>query len=408
MILYKRNAQGKPIFWEIHKSPTGIIQVHYGLVGKEGHFEQINTHRKIDDEIASQIKAKRKEGYKTVQDLYDNAPLIVSGDSLYKYLDTYLPKFNTHEDGKFIPMLCKTLEDNKPFEKGTYFGQWKINGERCIITASIERNLFELVKLHYRSREGVDWTDKLSYLDDILIPAIPSTLIDLMLEEGVGLDGELYLPGYGINEINSFIKNIEVPQHYKLQYWLYDICIENMSAINRQSLLRKNFSKYAINSVFNTKGCIFTKEDHLNNTNRLVLLDNDTVDNINMAIGLRDKYISLGFEGLVIREKSAEYQFGGRRNNSMLKFKKKEDGLFEIIDIVPEGIKRSNLGKFVLRNDINDELFECTYNASHSSQEEILINKNKYIGKKVLVEYRERSGCSQVPFHAKAVKIKSE
>lgn len=408
MILYKRNSNNKPIFWEIHKSPTGVIQVHYGLVGKEGHFEQINTHRKIDDEIASQIKAKRKEGYKTVQDLYDNAPLIVSGDSLYRYLDTYLPKFNTHEDGKFIPMLCKTLEDNRPFEKGSYLGQWKINGERCIITMSKDDSLFGDLHLCYRSREGVDWTSKLSYLDEILLPCIPDEIKDMMIEEGVGLDGELYLPGYGINEINSFIKNIEVPQHYKLQFWLYDICIENMSAINRQSLLRKNFSKYAINSVFNTKGCVFTKEDHLNNTNRLVLLDNDTVDNINMAIGLRDKYISLGFEGLVIREKSAEYQFGGRRNNSMLKFKKKEDGLFEIIDIVPEGTKRSNLGKFVLKNDINDELFECTYNAPHAAQEEILINKNKYIGQKCLVEYRERSGCSQVPFHAKAVKIKSE
>ena len=127
-----------------------------------------------------------------------------------------------------------------------------------------------------------------------------------------------------------------------------------------------------------------------------------------MAIGMRDYFIGLGFEGLVIREKSAEYQFGGRRNNSMLKFKKKEDGLFEIIDIVPEGVKRANLGKFVLRNDINDELFECTYNASHSAQEEILINKSKYIGKKVLVEYRERSGVNQLPFHAKAVKIKSD
>lgn len=401
MILYKRNSNGKPIFWEIHKSPTGVIQVHYGLVGKEGHFEQINTHRKIDDEIASQIKAKRKEGYKTVQDLYDNAPLIVSGDSLYRYLDTYLPKFNTHEDGKFIPMLCKTLEDNRPFEKGSYLGQWKINGERCIITMSKDDGLFEDLHLCYRSREGVDWTSKLSYLDEILLPCIPDEIKDMMIEEGVGLDGELYLPGYGINEINSFIKNTELPQHYKLQYWLYDICIENMSALNRQILLNNNFSQYHPNHILK-------KEDHLNNTNKLILLNNDTVDNINMAISMRDYFISLGFEGLVIREKSAEYQFGGRRNNSMLKFKKKEDGLFEIIDIVPEGVKRANLGKFVLRNDINDELFECTYNASHASQEEILINKSKYIGKKVLVEYRERSGVNQLPFHAKAVKIKSE
>lgn len=410
--LYKRNAQGKPLFWSIGRNVMSYTQapiaIKYGLVGKEGRTEYISTHRKVDDEIESQIKAKRKEGYKELQDLYDNSPVgdsMIANGELYNYLNTYLPKFNTHNDGAFIPMLCKTLEDNKPFERGTYLGQWKINGERCIITAIIEQGLFELVKLHYRSREGVDWTDKLSYLDDILLPCIPQEVLDMMIEEGVGLDGELYLPGYGINEINSFIKNTELPQHYKLQYWLYDICIENMSALNRQILLRKNFSEYAINSVFNTKGCVFTKKDHLNNTNRLVLLDNDTVENINIAIGLRDKYISLGFEGLVIREKNSEYQFGGRRNNSMLKFKKKEDGLFTILDIVPEGRKRANLGKFILKNDINDATFECTYNAPHAVQEEILTNKSKYIGKTVLVEYRERSGVTQVPFHAKGIKI---
>ena len=401
VILYKRNAQGKPIFWNIYEL-NGEIHVHYGLVGKEGHRETIYTHRAIKDEIKSQINSKRKDGYKEMRDIYDNAPVTLVGDIiLFNYLDTYLPKFNTHANGAFIPMLCKTLEDNRPFEKGSYLGQWKINGERCIITMSKDDGLFGDLHLCYRSREGVDWTSKLSYLDEILLPCIPDEIKDMMIEEGVGLDGELYLPGYGINEINSFIKNIEVPQHYKLQFWLYDICIENMSALNRQILLNNNFSQYHPNHILK-------KEDHLNNTNRLILLNNNTVDNINMAISMRDYFISLGFEGLVIREKSAEYQFGGRRNNSMLKFKKKEDGLFTIVDIVPEGVKRANLGKFVLRNDINDELFECTYNDPHASQEEILINKNKYIGQKCLVEYRERSGCSQVPFHAKAVKIKSE
>lgn len=408
MILYKRNAQGKPLFWSIrynvdafHKEP---IVVNYGLVGKEGRTEYISTHRDPNAEIDSLIKAKRKEGYKSLSDLYDNSPTKITGvftqNDLYEYLNTYLPRFNTHSDGAFIPMLCKTLEDNKPFEKGSYFGQWKINGERCIITATVEHGLFELIKLHYRSREGVDWTDKLSYLDDILLPCIPKEIIDMMIEEGVGLDGELYLPGYGINEINSFIKNTELPQHYKLQFWLYDICIENMSAWQRQAVLESNFDRYRLrNSI--------SKERHLNNTNKLVYLYNYNVADINEAIKMRDIFISLGFEGLVIRRKDAEYQFGGRRNNSMLKFKKKLDGLFTIIDIIPEGRKRANLGKFILKNDINDETFECTYNAPHSVQEEILANKSKYITGEYLclVEFRERSGQLQVPFHAKVVKL---
>lgn len=405
MVLYKRNAKGDPIFWEIKGVGSNII-INYGLVGKEGRSEQIKVTKDTIQEtmslVKSRIKAKRKEGYKELRDLYDNAPNFIEGtNNLLTYLITYLPKNNTHEDGNFIPMLCKTLEDNKPFEKGSYFGQWKINGERCIITAYKDNSLFGDIHLNYRSREGIDWTSKLNYLDDILLPCIPQDIIDMMIEEGVGLDGELYLPGYGINEINSFIKNTELPQHYKLQFWLYDICVENMSAKKRQYhiddfLLGDKLHRSKINSL----------EEHLNNTDRFVVLPNYDCSDINSAIAERDLFISLGFEGLVIRKSDAEYQFGGRRNNSMLKFKKKLDGLFTIIDIVPEGIKRSNLGKFILKNDINDETFDCSYNATHSQQEEILINKNNYIGKKCLVEYRERSGIKQCPFHARAISIK--
>uniref|UniRef100_A0AAU8MI45 DNA ligase n=1 Tax=Geladintestivirus 2 TaxID=3233134 RepID=A0AAU8MI45_9CAUD len=372
------------------------LYVRYGLLGSTGRIEEVKTNRKIKDEYESLIKSKRKEGYKTITDLYDNAPEILPEGNLYNYLNNYLPKFNTHENGAFIPMLCKTLEDNKPFEKGSYFGQWKINGERCIITVKEETGLFGEIKLNYRSREGIDWTSKLSYLDEAILSKIPNALLYMMIEEGVGLDGELYLPGYGINEINSFIKNTELPQHYKLQFWCYDLCIDEMSADNRQSLLH-----YYCDDYYSK---IITKEDHLNNKARFVVLPNEAVSNIQEAIICRDKFIDLGFEGLVIRECNSSYQFGGKRNNAMLKFKKKLDGKFRIIDIISEG-KRKNLPKFICQNDINDSTFTCTLNATHKVQEEIFINKNNYVGKLGLIEYFERSGIHQLPFHAKMIKI---
>ena len=114
-----------------------------------------------------------------------------------------------------------------------------------------------------------------------------------------------------------------------------------------------------------------------------------------------------GFEGLVIRDEAASYQFGGKRNQSMMKFKRIEDGKFAIVDIVPEGRTRANLGKFILKNDINDELFTCTLNAPQSVQEDILLHKEDYLNGDYigLVEYRERSGQLQVPFHAKLIKL---
>lgn len=399
MILYKRNAKGKPIFWQINDIGNNTIRVYYGLVGKEGRTETYNTNRKVEDEIKSAINSKRKEGYKELQDLYDNAPYNETNNTnLFIYLNTYLPKFNTHEDGRFIPMLCKTLEDNKPFEKHIYSGQWKINGERCIITAFKDDDLFQNVHLNYRSREGVDWTDKLRYLDEYLIPNISQTILDMMIEEDVGLDGELYLPGYTINDINSFIKNTELPQHYKLQYWMYDICIPDMSAISRYYTLETNFRRFIPQTM--------NKKIHLNYTERLILLPNYSVQDFSEAVHYRDEFIDMGFEGLVIRDDAASYQFGGKRNQSMMKFKRKEDGKFLIVDIIPEG-KRINLPKFVCKNDINDELFEVTINKPQVEQAEIFIHKSNYINKLMLVEFRERSGIKEVPFHAKGIRILS-
>ena len=398
MELFKRNAKGKPIFWKINVSGL-LITVTYGIIGKQTHTETIYTNRPVEAEFKSMIAAKRREGYKALSDLYDNAPKYLFDKSLLNYLNTYLPKNNTDNNGAFIPMLCKTLEDNKPFFRGTYFGEYKINGERCLISATKENNLFNNISLNYRSRKGIDWTDKLKYLDEYLLPKIPKNIIDLMIEEDVALDGELYLPGYGINEINSFIKNTELPQHYQLQFWCYDLAIEGVSAIARYTMLEDNFH----DKIYDFQ----SKDGHLNNKKRFILLPafND-IYCINDAIKYRDKFIDLGFEGLVIREENTSYQFGGKRNNAMLKFKKILDGYFKIIDIVPEGIKRSNLPKFICKNDINDETFECTLNAPHNYQENILLNKECYIGKLMFVEYRERSGIKQVPFHAKGINIK--
>lgn len=399
--LYKRNAQGKPIFWSV-KLPLyddlSYLTVSYGIVGNQGRSEKIQTNRDLKAEMSSLIKSKRKEGYKELKDLYDNAPETLEGKELQVYLDCYLPKFNTNDTG-FIPMLCKTLEDNKPFEKGSYIGDWKINGERCTITATKSNDLFQSVKLNYRSREGVDWTDKLSYMDEYLLPILQGTkngeILDMMIEEGVGLDGELYLPGYGINEINSFIKNTELPQHYQLQYWCYDLAIEVMQAIDRKQLLCASFAKYM--------PLINSKDDHLNNKERFVLLPYTPVDDISKAVDIRDKFIDLGFEGLVIREEYSEYQFGGRRNNAMLKFKKKEDGLFDIVAIRED---KRGLPIFTIKNDLNDELFDATINLPQKQQRIYLDIKDSVIYHgKALVEYRERSGVKQVPFHAKIIKI---
>ena len=392
--LYKRNAQGKPLIWSIEKIiwSTGDeeLDIKYGLVGGTLHEERVKITKSKVDELQSRINAKRKEGYKELSELKDSGAPFFS-DTLYDtksliiYLEAYLPKYSTTSEGFVLPMLAKVLEDNKPFDKyGTMLGQWKIDGLRCIIGAyRNSMDMFKPIGLTYHSRTGENWTNKMSWFDDILLPKLSKELIAMMVEEGACLDGELYLPGYSVNDINSFVKNTSLPEHYKLQYWCYDICVENMSAEARNTFRFDNFvDKDKLDDNF------LTKEAHLNNKKQVIVLQSWDVTDINEATLLRDIFINRGFEGLIIRNPNAEYQFGK----------------FIIVDIISEH-KRSDLPLFVCRNDINDELFECSLNAPQDKQREILINKDKYIGKYMQVEFRARSGVSQVPFHARAVNI---
>lgn len=396
MILYKRNAKGDPILWQIEKANDGY-KVSYGAVCGHIHEEIINGKLVKANEIESRIKAKRKEGYKELSELKDSGPIEIKDNiALINYLYTYLPKNNTTDDGFTLPMLAKVLKDNKPFDKRKYLGQYKINGVRCIIGAIKTNDLFNPIRLTYRSREGTDWTPKLTWMDEVIKPEIKDDLLDAMLEEGACLDGELYLPGYKVNDINSFVKNEKLPQHYQLQYWCYDIAIDNMSYEARRKFRTEN-----INRICYT---FDTYDQHLNNKSKLILLPDVAICDIDDATRFRDKFISLGFEGLIVRDVSSAYQFGAR-NLAMLKYKRVDDAKFKIVDVVPEGV-RTTLCKLVLKNDINDELFECGVNFDHSRQEYILKHKQEYIGKYAFVVFFERSGVHQVPFHARCVDIK--
>ena len=404
MKLYKRNAQGKPIVWEIVRNGKNSI-IQTGLVGGNLHVEMLTNDKVKADDYESRIKAKRKEGYKELSELRDNFkseyPEQMDVNSLKHYLEIYLPKYSTTSEGFVLPMLAKTLEDNKPFEKyGTLMGQWKINGLRCLIGAERNGNdLFTPIILTYHSREGEDWTRKMNWMDEIILPRINSDLLDMMLEEGAYLDGELYLPGYSVNDINSFVKNPQLPQHYQLQYWCYDIACENLNADVRRDLRFSGFR-----SDIRLYGIFDNKRNHLNNKSQLVLLQTWDIKNINEAIEFRNHFIDLGFEGLILRNPGAEYQFG-KRNQSMFKFKKIDDGLFTIVDIKED---KRGLPIFVLKNDINEEYFECTYNASQDDQRKCLSTpvKEEMLATKIaFVEFRERSGVKQVPFHAKIIRF---
>lgn len=400
--LYRRNNLGRPCFWEarVSGSPTqNIIIVSHGIVGKAIQVEEIHVARNPKDEVESRYKQKRKQGYKFIDEVRDDSwSTPVKEDALLTYLETYLPYDRTTADGTLLPMLAKTFDNtnNKIFNKTPIrIGQYKINGLRCIISAKRNNtDMFKPITLRFQSREGTYW-NSLSNLEDYLLTVIPNEFLNKMIDEDWELDGELYLPGYKVNEINHFVKDPKCKENKFIQYWCYDAIIDDTPQYRRLDILGQ---------VFENRTYEFTSlNNHLNNKERFIYINNYTIENEDDAVKHRNLFINLGFEGLILRDPDKEYQIG-KRNSSMIKFKDVMEGSFKIIDIYPEGISR-NIPLFLCKNDINNETFEVHINGTLKDQEKYLYSKDKFIGKTLYITFGERSGVSRVPFHVKTVRL---
>lgn len=400
--LYRRNNLGRPCFWEarVSGSPTqNIIIVSHGIVGKAIQVEEIHVARNPKDEVESRYKQKRKQGYKFIDEVRDDSwSTPVKEDALLTYLETYLPYDRTTADGTLLPMLAKTFDNtnNKIFNKTPIrIGQYKINGLRCIISAKRNNtDMFKPIGLKFQSREGTYW-NSLSNLEDYLLTVIPNEFLNKMIDEDWELDGELYLPGYKVNEINHFVKDPKCKENKFIQYWCYDAIIDDTPQYRRLDILGQ---------VFKNRTYEFTSlNNHLNNKERFIYINNYTIENEDDAVEHRNLFINLGFEGLILRDPDKEYQIG-KRNSSMIKFKDIMEGSFKIIDIYPEGVSR-NIPLFLCKNDINNETFEVHINGALKDQEKYLYSKDKFIGKTLYITFGERSGVSRVPFHVKTVRL---
>lgn len=400
--LYRRNNLGRPCFWEARVSgyPTqNIIIVSHGIVGKAIQVEEIHVARNPKDEVESRYKQKRKQGYKFIDEVRDDSwSTPVKEDALLTYLETYLPYDRTTADGTLLPMLAKTFDNtnNKIFNKTPIrIGQYKINGLRCIISAKRNNtDMFKPITLRFQSREGTYW-NSLSNLEDYLLTVIPNEFLNKMIDEDWELDGELYLPGYKVNEINHFVKDPKCKENKFIQYWCYDAIIDDTPQYRRLDILGQ---------VFENRTYEFTSlNNHLNNKERFIYINNYAIENEDDAVKHRNLFINLGFEGLILRDPDKEYQIG-KRNSSMIKFKDVMEGSFKIIDIYPEGISR-NIPLFLCKNDINNETFEVHINGTLKDQEKYLYSKDKFIDKTLYITFGERSGVSRVPFHVKTVRL---
>lgn len=399
--LYRRNNNGAPtVWWAELDSGTNSITVFYGLIRGNIRKEIYTvTQKDGNKELQSRYNDKIKQGYKylvEICDMNDRPPVEdVSSLELYNFLNIYLPKELTNGNSDLLlPMLAKTYSGNVWKKVNYMLGQYKINGLRCIITAYTQNDIFKPIRLCFQSREGIIW-NTLGYLEDYLLSVIPTNIIDDMINGFAALDGEVYLPGYTVNQINHFVKDANCVENKLLQFWCYDIMMEGNQT-------HRNTYRYHIKMPTRFNNI----KEHYNNKERLIILPSGYIINDNEAIDARNHFINIGFEGLILRNPDTDYQYGRRRANYMEKFKDAAEGDFIILDIYKE--KKRDLPILLCKNDINNEKFETRLSTSHIVQQEVLFDSQSYIGRTVHIEYGERSGVSRVPFHIKTVVINGD
>ena len=399
--LYRRNNNGMPtVWWASFNSDTNSIAVFYGLVRGNIRKEVYTvTQKDGNKELESRYNEKIKQGYQYLNEICDmqDRPPVEDENSLelFNFLNTYLPKdLSNGNSNLLLPMLAKTYSGNVWKKVSCMYGQYKINGLRCIITAYTQNDMFKPIRLRFQSREGIIW-NTLENLSDYLLSIIPANIIRDMIDGYVALDGEIYLPGYTINQINHFVKDANCVENKLLQFWCYDIMMEGNQA--HRNMYRYHIKKpTSFNSI----------KEHYNNKERLIILHNKYITNDNEAIDARNHFINLGFEGLILRNAKTDYQYGRRRANYMEKFKDAAEGDFIILDIYKE--KKRDLPILLCKNDINNEKFETRLSVSHIVQQIVLSESQSYIGRTVHIEYGERSGIARVPFHIKTVVINGD
>lgn len=249
------------------------------------------------------------------------------------------------------PMLAQPLKRVGKLNLSNHLVQLKYNGHRCLVT----------------KHEG----DIIAYSRlGKLIDTIPHILKSIDIPEGVTLDGELYCHGQSLQTIASWAKRAQ-ENTKRLVYVVYDV-ISDEGYSDRLSWL--------LDQEFWDKNVVLAPTS---------FLDRELTDKLRQA--KTDHY-----EGLILRNEVGGYQ-PGRRSKFLVKVKSCMDAEYPVVDVIPS---KKNWGILVCMLP-NGDTFKTSAPGSIPEKEEVLRNKENYIGKDVTVEFAEYTK-DNVPFHCVA------
>jgi len=360
--LYSKNAKEKTIQWTVHTESDVVVMSHGVLGGKMNvtrtrskptnvgrSNQRLGPEQALFEAQAAWTK-KKDEGYFETIDEAQNVTV-------------YLPML-AHPIVKKTRKKGVIVETRREFSYPCHV-QRKLNGLRCLART---KSLL--------SRQGTVWN----------IPHIAKHVEMFLSGDNEMLDGEVYIHGVPLQQLNSLIKDNR-PESAALTYPVYDFPIicgdECLPWRDRWEMLIRRYSEYELK-------CRDYKV-----TPVIKLVETFLVHSEAEIKVLEAQAIAEGYEGLILRSLVGLYRWNTRCDN-LLKWKQFTDDEFKVIDMlsrtmIKDGREFEICDKCVCQNNTTDATFKVVPVGSNEQKEEYWKNRDAYIGRRLVVRFLERS-----------------
>ena len=278
------------------------------------------------------------------------------------------------------PMLAKqesAVTNRKIFEDRDWYGSRKVNGVRSLI-------FYDGKDVRTASRGAINY-------DIAIYHIIHHPLIEQFFKNHPTaiLDGEIYKFGESLNKISGICRSQKTLDDGKdLEFYWYDIADLELPFSERYNLMQEWSKELQLSE--------FDPERHLSdNMLHIQLLPHILVKGFNNMKNLHDKYVSEGWEGLVVRQAKSKYK-PGARSNYWIKIKIYIDAEYPIVGL-SEGLREEDMC-FILETP-NGQRFNCKPMGDREQKHWYHEHIDELIGKMLTIKYFEMSGVegSEVP-----------
>ena len=249
-----------------------------------------------------------------------------------------------------LPMLAKDYK--KEFKKinwvGNVYIQPKLDGMRCL--AFVKKGQVTLI-----SRENTDILEQHGNSMKHIAEGMA------FLPDGI-YDGELYAHGYSFQENMELIKKYRPGESEVVKFCCYDFVSDEPYKIRRKHILNAVATTDVVEEVETIK-----------------------IDHKDQIQQFHKDFISEGYEGSIIRHGEEGYEID-KRSSNLLKYKDFIDLACKIVDVIPME-NRPKQARLVCICK-NGE-FKTNMRFSHKIREQILVQKDKYIGQTAEIRFFE-------------------